>query len=258
MIRTGEQQAAGVYRLLFGLYAKFGPKTKLTEAKAMLFVEANTTIPVPSVLDVIEDIDGTMIVMTRLPGEPLVDCLESLSKEETAQMVETLRDWFTQLHSLPGGTDSVCGFGGGECKSHRIHSSTMFGPFKSVKGFHDFLINNVSDQYREQMCITAQASHSKSHTVVFTHGDIHPCNMLVSENRITGLVDWECAGGIQSIGIVRRQCVDASVTQSGMSYGKESFLNTAFSSMLRWRSGQSTARFDKPFVRIYSLCLLLC
>ncbi|KAH7910259.1 kinase-like domain-containing protein [Hygrophoropsis aurantiaca] len=190
----GEEQGPYVYRLPFGLYAKFGPRVNVGEANAMLFVEANTTIPVPSVLDVIESTGRIMILMTQLPGEPLVGGLKALSPDDTTHMVETLRGWFTQLRSLPGGTESVCAFGGGECRSYRVDHDDTFGPFRSINDFHAYLLEILPDEFRDEMRVTARASHSKSHEIAFAHGDIHPSNLLVSQNRLTGLIDWECAG----------------------------------------------------------------
>lgn len=193
LIRMGKKRAAGVYRLPFGLFAKFGPKIKLNEAHAMLFVEANTTIPVPNVSDVIEYTAGAMIITTQLPGEPLLGGLKTLSPDDMAQMVDTLRDWFSQLRSLRG-KGPVCTFGESECRSFRVDVDGTFGPFRSIADFHEYLLKIVPEESRDQMRVTARASHSKPHAITFAHGDISPSNLLVSQNRLTGLVDWECAG----------------------------------------------------------------
>jgi thiamine kinase-like enzyme len=29
---------------------------------------------------------------------------------------------------------------------------------------------------------------------VFTHADLHPSNILIDRGRLSGIVDWECAG----------------------------------------------------------------
>lgn len=32
------------------------------------------------------------------------------------------------------------------------------------------------------------------HSVVFTHGDLYRHNILVHDGRLSGIIDWECAG----------------------------------------------------------------
>ncbi|KAF8878819.1 hypothetical protein CPB85DRAFT_1498536 [Mucidula mucida] len=38
------------------------------------------------------------------------------------------------------------------------------------------------------------ASHALRHPIVFTHNDIALRNIMVDGDRVTGLIDWECAG----------------------------------------------------------------
>lgn len=148
-------------------------------------------------MDVLEDSGEVLILMTRLPGEPFVDGFQrgSMSADEVAHFEDTLRDWFSQLRALPPPNPrGVCGFGGGPCKSDRVHHDRMFGPFPSVSELHDYLFTTVLLEHQDRLHTFAQKSHSKAHRICFTHGDIHPNNLLVSGNRLTGLVDWECAG----------------------------------------------------------------
>jgi len=57
--------------LPFGLYAKHGRKIRVTEALATQCVSVNTTIPVPTILDVLVGPAGTpFILMTRISSAP--------------------------------------------------------------------------------------------------------------------------------------------------------------------------------------------
>lgn len=53
------------YRLSFNLYTKTGWNVFISEANAMRYIERHTTIPIPSVVDVIQSPTGVFIVMTR-------------------------------------------------------------------------------------------------------------------------------------------------------------------------------------------------
>jgi aminoglycoside phosphotransferase (APT) family kinase protein len=193
-MRLTDEQCGRAYSLPFGLYAKYGTEVTRAEAMATEFVQANTTIPVPKILDVLEDNDHVMILMTRLPGEPFFDHFDYLSPADVDIMKDTLRDWLHQLRMLPSPTQSVCRFGGGPCKSHRVRADETFGPFDSIRDLHDYLYTSVPKKHQDRLHVLAEASHSRPHKICFTHGDIAPSNILISGNRLTGLIDWECAG----------------------------------------------------------------
>lgn len=36
--------------------------------------------------------------------------------------------------------------------------------------------------------------HSRQHQSFFTHADLHPTNILIDRGRLSGIIDWECAG----------------------------------------------------------------
>ncbi|KAF8519015.1 kinase-like domain-containing protein [Hysterangium stoloniferum] len=179
-----------------GICAKYGPRVRKSEALAMAFVEANTTIPVPKVLDVIEYDGGGIIVMTLVPGEPCQSSLGEWSESELDAMKETLQDWVSQLRRLPVPTNAVCGFPGvsDPCRSYRIFVDGTYGPFASVGDFHEFLCTLVLADERDRVREFVKASHTRSHTIYFTHGDLSPHNLLISGNKLVGLVDFETAG----------------------------------------------------------------
>ncbi|KAM5544275.1 hypothetical protein V8D89_001935 [Ganoderma adspersum] len=128
--------------LPFGLYAKHGCNTSVTEALATQYVSANTTIPVPTILDVLLDSFGTpLILMTRVPGTPLGDMpltANELSDAQLSTFTSTMARWLTQLRQLgpPPSGQAVCGFMGTPFMSYRIDHSGCVGPFSSSDEFH--------------------------------------------------------------------------------------------------------------------------
>ncbi|KDQ15051.1 hypothetical protein BOTBODRAFT_301035 [Botryobasidium botryosum FD-172 SS1] len=106
MTRLGEalygRKSASRYRLPFGLYAKYGRNVTKTEALANVYVESHTMIPVPRVLNLLEDNKGVFILSPHLPGEPFLDTFRrrTLSAADIARNEDTLRDWFAQLRAL--------------------------------------------------------------------------------------------------------------------------------------------------------------
>ncbi|KAM5544159.1 hypothetical protein V8D89_002208 [Ganoderma adspersum] len=186
--------------LPFGLYAKHGCNTSVTEALATQFVSVNTTIPVPTILDVLLDSFGTpLILMTRAPGTPLGDMpltANELSDAQLGTFTSTMARWLTQLRQLgprPSG-QAVCGFTGTPFMSYRIDHSGCVGPFSSSDEFHSQYCCTLPPQADPDIRALAKRVREKPYRVCFTHGDISPSNILVDEDYVpVGLVDWGCA-----------------------------------------------------------------
>ncbi|KAK7688268.1 hypothetical protein QCA50_008638 [Cerrena zonata] len=153
-----------------------------------MFVANHTTIPVPTVLDVVPHIKGAAMIMTTLPGDTAGLALHSgeLSREV---FEDTMRDWLSQLRALPIPSDgAVSSYTGGQLKSLRVRDE-RFGPFPTISAFHEYI--GVGPPPIHTLL---QKSYTKPHRIYFTHGDLHLHNILTRDGKLTGLLDWECAG----------------------------------------------------------------
>ncbi|KAJ3914098.1 kinase-like domain-containing protein [Lentinula edodes] len=175
---------SSVFQLPFGLYVKLSRTPN--EASAMEYVRTRTTIPVPAILDC--PYCRWLIVMRTLPGKPVSEWegpkLGNAPKEQLQNLQDGLADWVNQLRALaPLDPHRVSGFLGGGVQSFRINDSfTPVGPFRNPAEF--FLLKRL----------IAERPH-KDYKICFTHGDILPFNILADDElRLTGLIDWECAG----------------------------------------------------------------
>ncbi|KAJ3813520.1 kinase-like domain-containing protein [Lentinula aff. lateritia] len=201
---------SSVYRLPFGFCVKLS-RTPI-EAPAMDYVRSRTTIPVPVVLDSFdttwfEPYHRWLIVMRTLPGKPVSEWegpkLGNAPKEQLQNLQDGLADWVNQLRALaPPDPQRVSGFLGGGVQSFRIHDSfTPVGPFRNPAEFHAQIFCKAYPDYPEPgderlKRLIAERPH-KDYKICFTHGDILPFNILADDElRLTGLIDWECAGWI--------------------------------------------------------------
>ena len=38
------------------------------------------------------------------------------------------------------------------------------------------------------------SSLKENHRIILTHGDLHPRNIIIKDNTIAGIIDWELGG----------------------------------------------------------------
>ena len=189
----GRTTSTRTYRLPFNLYAKYGNSVLESEANVMRFLAENTTIPVPRVIDCIEVPTGAFIVMTKLPGEALKNGLSLMTQDERAQFVRDFGSTLKQLHALTAPDNRVSAFGGGPFRDWRIDHKERIGPFESEKEFYNKLYTYCGPEHQSRLRQLARDVHNTPHRLCLTHSDLNLHNILVLDNRFSGLVDWECA-----------------------------------------------------------------
>ncbi|KAI1269329.1 hypothetical protein F5Y18DRAFT_95711 [Xylariaceae sp. FL1019] len=196
-----------VQKLPFGLYLKYHGAVagRRNEYAALRLVRQYTSIPVPHALDVVltgpeETTDelsssspDAWLLVSRLPGVPLLHCQDALSDKDRRRIISQLQDYVTQLRCIPNRVNkeyTICNSRGGPVLDHRIQGATPLGPFADEAAFSDLL--RFSDE---------PSRHG--HDIVFTHADLNPRNILVDEVTnsdgstsydVTGIIDWETAG----------------------------------------------------------------
>ncbi|KAJ6516740.1 kinase-like domain-containing protein [Mycena vitilis] len=193
------QSHGPVKRISRSRAVKTTPQTLLTEALALEFIAANTTIPVPRVHKLFRDRRGYLnLVMDYVEGRELEGVWKNLSSKDRLIIIHQLRGYLRQLRALqpprPGAVEAVDGTA---CKDFRIRSDP-FGPFSSVPEFETFLgrnwlMENKLAEY-DEFAPALWRCVSRDYRTVFTHCDLAPRNILVQGTRIVAIVDWEMAG----------------------------------------------------------------
>jgi aminoglycoside phosphotransferase len=172
------------------LFIKRAKRSAQEEVAAMRFVTLHTKIPVPRVYFHWSWRGRHYILMDRVPGEELTFCWTALPENERLVVATQLRDYLLQLRMLesPYGS-AICSLNGGSVRDMRMCSEPC-GPFRDEA--------HMNEQLRygwtlEQMPEVVEA-HSLVHPIVFTHGDFCLRNIMVNGTKVTGILDWECAG----------------------------------------------------------------
>ncbi|KAK9857436.1 hypothetical protein MYU51_020873 [Penicillium brevicompactum] len=179
-----------VHHLPFGLYAKECSRSSDNEGEALRLVEQYTSIPSPLWVDEYHD-KLTVLVMTAVSGQPLDTVFHRLSYSEREQLSKDLKSALSQLRCIPNKTShafsNTCG---GPMIDHRFPSGSR-GPFHLISEFNALLVHGCVRQGTKAKITSV---HARQYRSVFTHTDLHPSNILIDRGRLSGIVDWECAG----------------------------------------------------------------
>ncbi|GJN80071.1 hypothetical protein PLIIFM63780_003595 [Purpureocillium lilacinum] len=190
---------------VFGRCIKVYPFENLAEAHAMQFVAQHTSIPVPKVHCAFVQNGKTYIVMDRIEGQMVGRGWQSRSDESKKRILDQLRGMVNELRSIRRVPEStvVSGVDGGPFCDPRLPSTLFWGPFATVRDFHQALVNNIDFQVVSSESMGPEYSdlndlfafyRQSPETLVFTHGDLSWRNILVNGDDVVGIIDWETSG----------------------------------------------------------------
>ncbi|KAJ0108776.1 hypothetical protein J7T55_011267 [Diaporthe amygdali] len=180
---------------------KSTPFTRLAEASAMLFVAQHSSVPVPKVYSAFERDGRVYIVMERIDGETIAQGWSHRTDESKAAILEQLRTIVKDLRGIkpPPGV-GVASVDGGPIFDHRLPCKSLWGPFPSIQDFHQELRGGIAAEDIQDDASSPGVKHMASfheqacQAPVFTHGDLSSLNIMVKDDKVVGIVDWETAG----------------------------------------------------------------
>ncbi|KAL8635285.1 MAG: hypothetical protein Q9228_007209 [Teloschistes exilis] len=178
--------------------AKSSDLVSFTEAATMRFVRSKTSIPVPAVLDVFvqPETQHVCILMEYIKGRPLNEVWDTFNDTQKEHVVAQLRGFMEELRQIKGttigpvdGTYCVDQFFDGEDKE-------TYGPYKSEAAFNNGLIRAIGARGCNTWTelVTRLILSLPEHSIVFTHNDLAPRNIIVRDGNVVAILDWECSG----------------------------------------------------------------
>jgi aminoglycoside phosphotransferase (APT) family kinase protein len=143
--------------------------------------------------------------MERVQGEELPRAWKTLTEAELESIFAQLRAFFHELHALtpPPGTGVESCVGGSLYDSRLPRGNPRFGPFKTIQEFHlwlrrDLEPEHLKDRPKDQDWHDAmdmmRLQDGPWPVSKFAHGDLNPCNVIVREGKVVGIIDWEFSG----------------------------------------------------------------
>ncbi|KAF9043050.1 kinase-like domain-containing protein [Panaeolus papilionaceus] len=187
-------------RLTKRLRLKIIPEqTRFTEANTMKFVQENTSIPTPMLLDAWSDDHGTYMLMQWIEGETLQNRWETLSAKDKLRIATQIRGYVDQLRAFERPLVEASRIGpidGSQLWDENVHVDPQ-GPFSSEKEFNDFMLSRLSwfldgpTAASSQNLEIIRQKTQNDHRIVLTHSDLHSRNILINENAdVVGIIDW--------------------------------------------------------------------
>lgn len=187
-----------VKRLPDGTVIKYTPSIRAGEAAAMTLA-ADSGLPVPKVYSFYENDPQSArylgwIKMDFVDGVPLEDVWEGLAEAERLSICHQLRDILIKMRTIEPpvpGTISSCDMN--KILDRRAIFHYDGGPFSTEAEFNDFVFNFVG--HPPPALVRVMRSRFRTdNLIVLTHCDLSPRNIMVKDNKITGLLDWEFSG----------------------------------------------------------------
>ncbi|KAF8119967.1 kinase-like domain-containing protein [Boletus edulis] len=190
-------QHGNVLFLTGKLCVKYGSLVQLSEAFALQFVAAHTSIPVPKVHCAFVQDGCTYILMDRIKGDMLVRGWASRTDESKANIFGQLRKMVDEMRKLPAPGHCISNVVGGSLYDSRFAgTSSTIGPFDTIQDFHLFLRNGMKEppENYPEVGDLMRLQDQPWPMPVFTHADLSSFNILVRGDDVVGIIDWETAG----------------------------------------------------------------
>ncbi|KAI1857162.1 hypothetical protein JX265_011363 [Neoarthrinium moseri] len=182
------------------LCIKVKPYDNMAEAHTMQFIAQQTSIPVPKVICAFTHKGKTYIVMSKIDGQMIGRGWNNRPEKSKRRILEQLQAMVAELRGIPppDGT-GVGNVNGGPFCDCRLPSKLHWGPYTSVRDFHEALANgaNMDLEYEnlpEGMPELFRFYRQSSNVLVFSHGDLSSLNILARGDELVGIIDWETAG----------------------------------------------------------------
>ena len=184
------------------IVAKIVPQLEeFTEYNSMLYLARHgADIPVPQALGMLTSNRIAYIFMSLVPGTTVDQVWPKLHHEQKASIRQQLENIFLKLRRLKLPNNVALGGVAGEgCKDTRRHTRICREPMSTCAEFEDFRFSNPVFGSPVYISLLRDISSGHTATVVFSHGDLRPENVVVHAEQhgnytITGILDWEKSG----------------------------------------------------------------
>ena len=157
-------------------------------------------VPVPEPLGAMRSGKTAFVFMSFIPGLTLESVWTQLRKELKISLSNRLSQILLKLRELKQSKDDLLGGVAGEgCKDSRRHTRISQKPIRSIAEFEDFVFSNPHFGGSVYIKLLRGMLQSHKPSVVFSHGDLRPANIMVQPDQqggynVSAILDWEMSG----------------------------------------------------------------
>ncbi|GLA01027.1 hypothetical protein AnigIFM60653_010880 [Aspergillus niger] len=174
-----------------------GSNLPTSEVPNIQFVQEQTSIPVPTVIESWEEREHTFILMRRIPGEPLSNVWSKLTIDEKNKIAKQTAEYLQQLRALQ--SDKIQCLGGRPVFSNFLFKNegsneVPRGPLASDDELWAEMERGLNEKIPEAARVRLRQCMPSAMPYTFTHGDLTNVNIMVENGELTGIIDWETAG----------------------------------------------------------------
>lgn len=122
------------------------------------------------------------------------------SPESKTKILEHLKSMVDQLRNIPPPDNTgVANVDGGPISDERLPRKSVWGPFRTIKDFHRELRDGIEASQLDDNSLPGLRELCTFHDepwprLVFTHGDLSSFNIMVRDDEVVGILDWETSG----------------------------------------------------------------
>ncbi|KAK3360735.1 hypothetical protein B0T25DRAFT_447457 [Lasiosphaeria hispida] len=218
LFELGHFPVAATSRLVpfasLGLLVKYGVDVSATEAKCLLLLKRllSDSVPVPEVFGWRKDGEEKFIYMELPEGMLLADRWLWMGEGERTMVCEELKGMVREWRRLrQGGREIIGSIDNSPLRDDIFNppDGSMklppAGPFPDVANFHSYFVATAVavSECRQAGTKTGRVDYKPHHLlpdkvpIVFTHGCLHPRNVVVSRGpnpRVVSIIGWDQAG----------------------------------------------------------------
>jgi aminoglycoside phosphotransferase (APT) family kinase protein len=160
-----------------------------------LRLAADLQLPAPRGYAARKDLtsEQTSIEMDFIDGENLEKAWQGMTKVEKRNICEQLRVILSTMRSAPHNIGLIGSCSGGPTRDPRQFTVYTKGPFTTEAEFNDFYFH-LLEGIPKPISDALRKVGKTNHRIVFSHGDLSQHNIIVKNNQIVALIDWEYAG----------------------------------------------------------------
>ncbi|TDL26785.1 hypothetical protein BD410DRAFT_740993 [Rickenella mellea] len=167
-----------------------------SQVLAMKLVSAHTTIPIPRLRrDPIKPSSRwTYLVMERIAGSSLAKRWDSLDPKNRKDVIDTIRDYVSQLRKIPTSHPGPVGPSPRKCYGPMFGGQRGQGPFADYAELSEYYNANLSCAAISIPQLKDSKKFDDSVPLVFCHNNLSMDHILLDNDNRVWIVGWDLAG----------------------------------------------------------------